>query len=254
MIYSRANWIALFAVGTCCLFFTAHPSRAEIIAPPTIAFTSNDGVNPLATWNQVGKAWDEDVSTYNGSTTKSGTKYAWNITADPDPFVSSNYAITNNTLTKNNYSVTITLPIIAIPGATVTGGSVQGGVTDNNGDGATLGQSGALPIYMSLIDGKNWQPLLPPGPTSLTVGSFLSGTLGPASFGLPIPSLPGPAALTSIGIRLDFSLTPGDSATFSSVFVVNPIPEPTTMALGSMGFALVVGGACYRRRRLRSNH
>jgi hypothetical protein len=192
---------------------------------------------------------------YNGSTTKSNFKMGWDVKVDPDPFVQSNYTVTNPTGVTQSYTVTITLPIFpAIPGGTKTGGSVQGGVTDNNGNGATLAQNGSLPLYMSLIDGANWQPLLPPGPTSVTVGSFLSGTLGPATFGTPIPSLPGPPALTSIGIRLDFTLTAGDSATFSSVFVVEPVPEPATMALGSMGFALVVGGACYRRRRSRSNH
>jgi hypothetical protein len=163
--------------------------------------------------------------------------------------VSSNYTITNNTLTTNNYSVLITMPISPqILSGSKTGGSVQAGVTDNNGDGATLGQSGVLPLYTALIDGVAYQSLLPPGPTSVTVGSFLSGTLGPGQFGLPIPSQPGPNVLTSIGIRLDFSLTAGDSATFSSVFVVEPVPEPASIVLGSCGLALVMGAAIRRRR------
>jgi hypothetical protein len=40
-----------------------------------------------------------------------------------------------------------------------------------------------------------------------------------------------PAALSTIGIRLDFTLTPGDSASFTSVFVVQPVPEPASIAL-----------------------
>ena len=254
MIFSRANWIALLAVGTFCLFYAAQTSQAEIISPPVLSFTSYDGTT-TSTWGQTGKAFDLEVFTYNGATTKSSTKYAWNITANPDPWVSSNYTITNNTLSTNNYSVTITLPISPqILTGSLTGGSVQGGVTDNNGNGATLGQSGVLPLYTALIDGVAYQSLLPPGPTSVTVGSFLSGTLGPAQFGLPIPSQPGPNVLTSIGIRLDFSLTPGDSATFSSVFVVEPVPESATMALASCGFALIFGGAYCRRRNLRRKH
>lgn len=251
MTNSRANWIALLAVGTFCLL-SAAPSRAEIISPPVASFLVQDGVSTDWGWGQTGKAAGDEIFSYNGNVTKSNYQFEWKVTANPDPWVSSNYTITNNTLTTNNYSVLITMPISPqILTGSLTGGSVQGGVTDNNGNGATLGQSGVLPLYTALIDGAAYQSLLPPGPTSVTVGSFLSGTLGPGQFGLPIPSQPGPNVLTSIGIRLDFSLTAGDSATFSSVFVVEPVPEPATMALASCGFALVFGGAYCRRRNLR---
>ena len=252
MTNSRANWIALFAVGTFCLL-SAASSRAEIISPPVASFLVTDSASADWGWGQTGKAVVDDVFSYNGNVTKSNYQFQWKVTADPDPWVSSNYTITNNTLTTNNYSVLITMPISPqILSGSKTGGSVQAGVTDNNGNGATLGQSGVLPLYTALIDGVAYQSLLPPGPTSVTVGSFLSGTLGPGQFGLPIPSQPGPNVLTSIGIRLDFSLTAGDSATFSSVFVVEPVPEPATIALGSCGLALVMGAAIRRRRSRQS--
>jgi len=66
------------------------------------------------------------------------------------------------------------------------------------------------------------------------------------AFGTPIPSAPGPAALASIGINLEFTLTPGDSASFTSIFVVEPIPEPNTFALVALG---LVGLAARRGRR-----
>ncbi|MGD9644741.1 MAG: hypothetical protein AB7U73_03455 [Pirellulales bacterium] len=248
----RARWTALLlAVGMYCLVFAARPSQAEILTPPAMSFLVVDGVSTDWGWNQTGKALGGDVFSYNGNVTKTNYQFEWNITADPDPWVNSNYTITNNTLTTNIYTVTVSLPIIPIPGSTLTGGSVQGGVTDNNGDGATLGQVGVTPLYMSLIDGVDFTPLLPPGTSSITVGPFLSGTVGPSSFGTPIPSLPGPAASTSIGIRLNFTLTPGDSASFTSVFVVEPVPEPASIAMASCGFAMVIGGVCWRRRRAR---
>ena len=45
----------------------------------------------------------------------------------------------------------------------------------------------------------------------------------------------GPNALTSIGIEHQFSLTPGDRATFTSFFNVQPVPEPTSLSLLAIG-------------------
>jgi hypothetical protein len=101
-------------------------------------------------------------------------------------------------------------PVAPLGPSTLSGGSLQGGVTDNTGDGATL--------YTD-------------------VGSaFCQGHNVPnAAFGTPIPSLASPAVATSIGIELDFWLTPGDSASFTSNFVVVPILEPGTAALFVLG-------------------
>jgi len=80
-------------------------------------------------------------------------------------------------------------------------------------------------------------------PTSVSVGPFLSGQTGIASFGTPIPSAPGPAAFASIGIEHTFTLTPGDRATFTSSFVV---AVPSAGALSVFGVAGLFGA---RRRR-----
>ena len=53
--------------------------------------------------------------------------------------------------------------------------------------------------------------------------------------------------LTDIAIQIKFTLTPGDQASFTSVFVVEPVPEPTTIGLVSLGLA---GLALAGRRRL----
>jgi hypothetical protein len=159
-----------------------------------------------------------------------------------DPVINGGFLVTNLTAAVQNYTFIFTIPIIAQTPLTVTGGSTTLGVTDNNANGATVGpNANGRPYYYSQIDLVDWQSI---NLVPLVAGPFSSaGTSG--DFGQPIPSLPGPAALSFIGIRYDFSLTPGDSASATGVFVVEAIPEPATCFLALAG--LVVCGTMRRR-------
>jgi hypothetical protein len=166
-----------------------------------------------------------------------GSTGRWDITEwsgifNPDPVISNSFSVTN--LLAGTQTFTITISTVTGPiGAptTLTGGSAQGGVTDTNGDGATLSTSGAgTAFYTSLLDGADFVDLYA-DPSSVSVGAFLSGNLSPLEdFGTPIPSFPGPAVANSIGIR-----TGSDRATGSGVFVVEPVPEPATGMLLALG-------------------
>jgi len=165
----------------------------------------------------------------------------WNVLIDPDPIISGTASVTNNTLAMQWYTLIFSLPIApSIPGGTLIGGSIQGGVTDNTGDGATLMTAAGMPFYQALIDGSQVATLYP-APTSVIAGGFDSANLLSTNFGAPIPSQSGPAALSTIGIRLDFMLSAGDSATFTSNFIVEPIPVPATAIFFASALASLFG-------------
>lgn len=170
----------------------------------------------------------------------------WNFFVDEDPVVSGVVGLTNLAATTQQFTLLFTLPIVPpILGGSVIGGSIQGGGTDNNGNGVTVATAAGSAFYTALIDGSSVQTLYD-DPQSFSAGAFLSTNIPSLAFGTPIPSQAGPPALASIAIQLDFTLTAGDSATFSSVFVVEPVPEP---ALG--GLLLSAGLLLVARHRTR---
>jgi hypothetical protein len=165
------------------------------------------------------------------------------IELNPDPEIVTSFGVKNLAAGTVLIKLVFTTSAASIPGGTLTGGSTQFSFGDNNGDGVTIaaGPSGA--IYDSVIDGVPWQQLLVGASASDPVG----GTLGPDSFGNPIPSLAGPALVSNYGITFEFTLTGGDDASDATGrFVIKPVPEPATAALIVLGLAgLTVAG---RRR------
>jgi hypothetical protein len=168
------------------------------------------------------------------------------LSVDMDPFISASVDVVNTTASVQTYTLIFTLPVGPIAGGSLMGGSVQGGLTDANGDGigtlSTVGPGTAL--YFGRIDGINVQPLFADVKT-ISVSTAFGSASDSTSAGLPGPTIAGPSVATSIGIQHQFSLTPGDRATFSSVFVVVPVPEPGSLSLLALGGALLL----WRRRR-----
>ena len=157
-----------------------------------------------------------------------------NLAIDSDPMVSGSMSVTNLLPTSQLFTFIFTLPVAPMA-STLTGGSARGTVTDTNGNTATISNLGGA-LYTALLDGVDWQSLhvgasytdpATPGPTSFPSQSF----------GSPIPSLPGPAVASSIGIRLQFNLTGLDQASITSNHVV--VPEPHTAGLLAIGLAFL---------------
>jgi uncharacterized protein (TIGR03382 family) len=249
-INSIKSMTAAAFVGATLLAVTGATADTSEIPNLTMSVQSNSGTmafNPA----DFGSAWKNANNTFGFSGLNSVANdfsVGWSLLVNPDPFVIANLVVTNNTLVTQTFSLTVSAPTGPIANACI-GGSISGSVTDNNGDGATLETAPGTALYQALIDGGTAATLLD-DPFSVTTGSFLTAIVGPASFGDPIPSqpyLPGVAA--SIGITITFTLSAGDSAGFTSIFVVEEcIPAPAALAL--FGVAGLVGS---RRRRSISN-
>jgi hypothetical protein len=182
-----------------------------------------------------------------------GTITSWNSTYDIDPQVTNNFTVVNTTLVAQVFTVSVTSPIAPVLPTSLMRGSIgitltDEGPLDGNGDTdgiATLTSFGGIDVYRAFLDGVPVQSLLD-DPYSLSCTPFNCSTTDSESFGIPV-RIPGPGATTSMGITVQFELSPGDSASVTSVFNIIPIPEPSTAVTLGLG---LVGLAIAGRRRL----
>ncbi len=202
----------------------------------------------------TGSSWSNGNSTfgYQGTVSDpfntSGFSLSWGLLVNPDPFIVGNLVVTNTSGQTQTFFLDVSLPINQAFASTVIGGSITGTVTDLTGDGAEVSSTpDGTAIYRAYTDvapdfsSGNLAGSLLAG-ASAAAGAFQSATIGPAEFGGPIPAQPYGAVTTNIAIRLQFTLTAGDSASFTSLFVV--VPTPGALAVAAFG---LVGGS--RRRR-----
>lgn len=226
-------------------FFVGASAEAEIVPELTVEVglvASPMNLNPTGIDNGDG------TFTYTGSMDTDNWEFDWNMTVDPDPFVDALFAIKNVSGVTQTFVVSVTMPIAppVLP-SSLMGGSAALTVTDANfTDGATLSTQAGTPFYSGEIDGVGVLSLFD---DPYTLSAAFGSNSDSMSAGLPGPTIPGPAALNSIGIRHVFTLTPGDSASLTSSFIVVAVPEPQSwllmlVAIGGVGWMFAL-----RRRR-----
>lgn len=248
------SWSFITGCGCAVLALAASSASADTSLVPDLmvrvgTLTSDYNFNA----KDAGNSWSNGNSTfgYSGSVSSpfdgAGFAVSWGLLVNPDPFIVGNIVVTNTSASTQTFFLDVALPIGMPLASTLIGGSITGTVTDLTGDGATVSATGdSDAIYRALTDvdggfnGTLAGSLLVGA--SATTGAFQSTTIGPDTFGSPIPSQPYGAVNTNIAIRLAFTLTAGDSASFTSLFVVVPAPGAAVAMIGLMG----VGG---RRRR-----
>ncbi len=169
-----------------------------------------------------------------------GLGLTWDMTIDTDPFINGVFGVTNNTASTQTFILNVSIPIApAVTPSSLIGGSVGGSIIDANFDcSATVANAGGAPLFDGLIDGASALSIIG-SPYSFSA-PFAGGTtnITATNVGLPGPTIPGPAALSTIGISHNFTLTPGDTVSLTSYFIVE-VPEPASLGLLACGLAMV---------------
>ncbi len=242
----KNTFVLTFVVLSCGVL--ADTSRADFVEP-AFGFSINaDGVA------SNGQACDYGTVSHVGSnqwffqgftTHAIGTTLSWAYLVDPDPFITGTFTLSNATASTQAYVVDFTLPISPAMSASTISGQMAGTLTDADGSGSALMTSiGGGPVYTALADDIFVHGLMSNANQSVST-QFGTTSFSGGSFGQGAP-LAGPAINSTIAIRFSFNLSAGDSVSFSSIFVANPVPAPGAIALGLLATVFA------RRSRRRS--
>ena len=171
---------------------------------------------------------------------------SWSYLVDPDPFITGTFSLSNDTLFAKAYVIDFSLPISPAIAQSTVSGQMSGTLTDSNGSGsASMTSTSGGAVYTALADEMFVQSLM--SNANQTVSSaFGTTSFSGGSFGQGTP-LAGPAINSTIGIRFSFTLSAGDSVSFSSIFVANSVPTPGALAMG------LLSGLVARRGRRRAD-
>jgi hypothetical protein len=239
---------ALYFIGSAAV---AQAQDAELPFVPVLTIGSTALVNDGVTANADGSftvLGNQQGGTVNGQPVWDLT---WNLTLNQDPSIAGAVTLTNLTTTTRSFNLAFALPVTPAFSPSLFGGSITATLVDASGDlSATLAPIAVSPsIYRGTIDGSTALSLL-----AANVSCFGSSAgctaIGMDDFGLPGPTLPGPAVNSAIGIFLNFSLSPGDRVTFNTSFIVEPpapVPLPAALPLLLMG----LGSLALKRRVLK---
>jgi hypothetical protein len=233
-----ATFVAAIAVSS----FLGAPHAEASVIPPALQFSLQVNNSAPIFFTPPASQTGPTSWTWQGSYYGDGWSFASTINGDLDPMVNANISFINTSNAVQTYTITVTLPVDPIgPGSTMDG-SVGGSITDANGNGfAQVAALAGSSFYQAQIDGNTVQTLLNHPFSASPTFSGGTATFGPASFGQPV-QIPGPSVSSTIGIVLQFTLTPGDSIAATSFFRV--LPNPAGLAL--LGIAGLLGRS--RRR------
>lgn len=174
-----------------------------------------------------------------------GLLNSWTVSAKEDPYVTNNVNLTNTTGLTHTYLASVVLPTGGDAYNSIISSSVGVTVTDSDGNSVMSLQENGFSMYRGQINGVTALPLTLGPLTTANCQPFpAAGCSATDSDGIAFQAA-GPGIANSIAILLQFELSPGDSAGFTSRFEV--VPEPFTGTLLSLG--LVGLGFVGRRRR-----
>lgn len=219
-------------------------SATAIAAPPVAISVDVDGnpynYAPVGTPTAFTGVYNYLGSDFQGTWLTTWDFNATDSTAVSLVYISGSFTFQNLSLATQVYDVFVDLTTYgSLLPSSLMGGSVGAGLTTDLDGGFLKVWDAVTPMWSAYVDNTEVHGLLLG--TNLSAGPVDSASTSEA-FGMPIPNMPGPALGTSLGIRFRFELSAGEQASFTSVFVLKPIPAPAGIAL------LGLAGFCRRRR------
>lgn len=239
----------LKSLGAACLGLGVVSTWAVAEAPSITMMISAGGQSTALslTGNQTGIT---NVYNYFGSTAPDTGDWlaAWNFNASDAGtsdgfdrvFTAGNFLVTNLSTSSMVFDLVISMPI-ALTGPGLFGGSVSAGVTTQ--DAGSFASLGDTPIWTASSGGLTIASLLR-GPISVDRTGAGSSIVGTDSFGQSSETGDSAGFGDDLTVRMQFTLSGGASASFTSV-LVGQVPAPGAAALLGLGGLLVNG----RRRR-----
>ena len=234
---------SLFSLG-----FVTLESQADFTPPGFLFRVVESGVasgGEACNFGSVSRVSATEWFFQGNHSNTTGTSMSWAYLVDPDPFITGTFSLTNETAFGKSYVVDFSLPISPAIAQSFVSGQMSGTLTDSNGSGsASMTSTNGGAVYTALADDVLVQSLM--SNANQTVASaFGTTSFSGGSFGQGVPPLAGPAINSTIGISFSFTLSAGDSVSFSSIFVANPVPTPGALAMGILSLLVA---RCGRRR------
>lgn len=191
-----------------------------------------------------------NVFNYHGIATSANADWfaAWNFNASDAGtsdgldrvYTAGNFVVTNTSASTMVFDLVLSMPISLVGSGLFTGSVSAGLTTEGAGSFGTVGDA---PIWTASSGGTTIATLLR-GPISTERTTAGSSILGTDAFGDPVPSGDAFGITDDLSVRLQFTLSGGASASFTSV-LVGTVPAPGAAALLGLGGLLMNS----RRRR-----
>ncbi len=195
--------------------------------------TPTNTVTPVSstTWSATG-AWTAGGASVSWTDNTQG----WNPVTNSG-FTNGNFVVRNQSASAQDFSITIGMTGSAAGPLTISG-SVGGQFL--NASTALGSLTSTVPLWAALVDGTPARSEF--NNTLVFAQPFQIISLGNANFsGVVVPT----SAASNISIRLNFRMSAGSEASFSSTVAFQAVPNPGAVAL------IALAGAFGRRRRRR---
>jgi hypothetical protein len=222
---------------------SAYDYTFELEVGGSIVQSGLDGLPYIETYDPTTHTYGYVLTSPVSGGPGTWTINSWSSVYDVDPFVTNNISLTNNSAVPQTFVLTVALPIPAFNYDKAIFSSVGVTATDSNANGSLSVTS--LALFEGQVNGVGQLSFL--DPVSLTQANCtppFPGCSATTSDGIVLQALPAGVA-TLIGIKLQFTLSPGDSIGITSRFEI--VPEPATALLLGAG---LLGFAGLRRRRV----